>query len=165
MNEQIKKFDELYAKMSASTNVDDMKLFGKVMREAILFLSERVPEKAEELIDKLCAIKWKNYLTKREADEIVSKMAPQPGMTKTQINTMLDDMGMPREEMPYYNEHALYAEICKVFSDSGETLAKYAFGDNVIGATEMFELVYHLALDKLKDKDGVYNIRKYFGLW
>lgn len=43
-------------------------------------------------------------------------------------------------------------------SDSGETLAKYVDKDN------LFKAVHDLAVDKLTDHDGVFNIRSYFGL-
>ena len=168
MNEQMNKFDELFAKMSASKNVEDMKLFGMVMREMFKFISERMPDKAEEYLEQLCAIKWENYLTKKEAEEIVLGMEPKPKWTKEQVKSTLDAMGFPHEEMPYYNWCSLYTTISMISSDSGETINKYAFGINTTGTADedaMFELIYHLAIDKLKDKDKKFNIRKYFGLW
>lgn len=161
MNEQIKRFDELYAKMSQSTNVEDMKVFGKVMREAIKFIAENAPAKSEEMIEKLEAINYKNFLTKKEADEIIASMEPAPEWTIEQIKRALVATGAPTEEKPCYNECALVTTIAMIASDSKETLEKYA------GATDgskLLELCYHLALDKLKDKDGVFSIRRYFEL-
>ena len=163
MNDKMKKFDELYAKMSSSQDVEDMKLFGKVMRNAMQYLAERNPEKIEEFIEELEAVNWKNYLTKKEADDIVGSMMPAPKWTKEQVERGLKELDVPLEEMPYYNWYALYTTISMIASDSGETLQKYAFGANQVD-NGMLELVYHLALDKLKDKDEVFNIRKYFGI-
>ena len=41
-------------------------------------------------------------------------------------------------------------------SDSSETMKKYVDEDN------LFNMVYDLAVDKLTDKDKVFNIRDYF---
>lgn len=163
MNEQIKKFGELYSKMSTSGNVEDMKVFGNVMHKMFKYISERMPEKAEEYLEELCAVKWHNYLTKKEAGEIVGSMEPKAAWTMEQVKREVEAMGMPVEEMPYYNWCALYTTISMICSDSGETLKKYAFGE-VASDNKLFELCYHLAVDKLKDKDEVFNIRKYFGL-
>lgn len=163
MNEQIKKFEELYSKMSTSSNVEDMKVFGNVMHKMFKYISERMPEKAEEYLEELCAIKWHNYLTKKEAEEIVGSMEPKTVWMTEQVKREIEAMGMPIEEMPYYNWCALYTTISMIASDSRETIKKYALGgeeDN----KKLFNLCYHLALDKLKDKDGVFNIRTYFGL-
>ena len=46
-----------------------------------------------------------------------------------------------------------------IYSDSYETLSKVVSDKN-----QLFDLIYHLAIDKLKDKDKMFNIRKYFGL-
>lgn len=164
--EIIKKFDELYAIMSRSTDVADMKLFGKVMREAIVYITANNPKKAEELVNKLCAIKWDNYLTKEEAEKIVKEMKPSVAWSEEEVINTLTRKGYKTEEEPYYNAHALYATICMKCSDSGETIK-----DKILrkvsanfSEAEMLEICYWLALDSLKDKDGVFRIRKYFGL-
>ena len=162
MNEKMKKFDKLYAKMSASDNVEDMKLFGKVMRDMMKYLAERNPEKVEEYMEELEAICWRNYLTKKEAEEIVSNMSPSARWTKEQVKRGLEEMGVPTEEEGCYNWCALYTTISMITSDSGETLMKYAAVE--MDDKKLLELIYHLALDKLKDKDEVFNIRKYFEL-
>lgn len=161
MNEHIKKFDELYAKMAESSDVKDMHLFGKVMREAMQYVAGHSPAQAEEMIEKLCAIEYKNYLTRKEAEEIISKMEPAPKWNIEQLRRSLVAIGTSVNEKPCYNEYALYVTMSMIASDSKETLEKYA------GATEdgkFFELCYHLALDKLKDKDGMFDVREYFKL-
>lgn len=159
----IRKFDELYAIMSRSTDVADMKLFGKVMREAVDYLAANSPKKAEELVNKLCAIKWDNYLTQEEAEKIVKEMNPSVNWTETEVFGALANKGYKKEEEPYYNSHALYAAICMKCSDNGETLKEKVLS-KMDSRFDLFEICYWLALDSLKDKDGVFRIRKYFGL-
>lgn len=65
---------------------------------------------------------------------------------------------------PYYNEYALYVAMCQVYSDHGNTIAKMHGKDTIeeIEPNEVVKCMYSLAIDLLKDKDGVYDIRKYF---
>ena len=52
----------------------------------------------------------------------------------------------------------------QVVSDHGETVAKILGKDNLsdIDDDHLFVYAYSLAVDLLKDKDGVYDIREYF---
>ena len=118
--EIMSKFDELYGIMATSTNVKYMRTFGDTMRCMMQDMASKHPELAQEYIEKLCAIKWKNYLTKKEASEIVS-------------------------------DHG-----CTVAKILGKESVKDIDGDNLVNYG------YNLALDLLKDKDGVYDIREYF---
>ena len=164
MEEMMEKFDKLYQKMSVSNNVEDMQLFGRVMREAIRELATVRPERAEEMLDELCAINWKNYLTRREAEEIISKMVPEAKWSQDQIERMLKEEGAPMSEEPYYNEYALWVEMSKIYSDSGRTLKEYLERVGADADGLLFDIIYHLALDHLKDRDGAYDIRRYFKL-
>lgn len=160
----MEQFDKLYQKMATSDKVEDMKLFGTVMRKAMQALAEVRPEQAEELIESLCAIEWNNYLTRSEAEDIVSKMEPEAKWSFSQLERALTSDGQPMEEKPYYNKYALWVEVSKIHSDSGRTLADYMKRAGNSGEEEYLQLVYELALDNLKDRDGVYNIRRYFRL-
>ena len=52
------------------------------------------------------------------------------------------------------------------YSDSASTIADIVLKKslNEVDGSEMLRICYHLALDLLKDKDGVFDIRKYFNL-
>ncbi|WP_287385842.1 hypothetical protein [Lachnospira sp.] len=63
----------------------------------------------------------------------------------------------PLEKSPVYNKCALYVTMCMIDSDSSNTLKNIVKDDN-----EYFRLVYSLAVDKLTDRDGVFDIRHYF---
>lgn len=118
---------------------------------------ESHPQKAEELLDILEAVNWTNYLTEKEADQVVSKMMPQPRWTKQQWKANMEKIDEQLEIAPFYNKCALYVTMSMVDSDSSKTLKGLGLDE-----IEYFKIVYSLATDKLLDKDGVFNIRHYF---
>jgi hypothetical protein len=158
------KFDELYGMMASSTNVKYMHTFGDTMRCMMNDMASKHPELAQEYIEKLCAIKWKNYLTKKEALDIIGNMNPEATWDmQTWLNAMAN-LGLPTEEEPYYNDYALYVAMNQVISDHGCTVAKILGKESVkdIDSDNLVKYGYNLALDLLKDKDDVYDIREYF---
>lgn len=162
--EIMSKFDELYGMMASSANVKYMHVFGNTMRCMMKDMASKHPELAQEYLDKLCAIKWKNYLTKKEASEIVNGMNPPVTWDmQTWINAMTG-LRLATEEKPYYNDYALYVAMNQVVSDHGCTIAKILGKEDVkdIDTEHLVKYAHSLALDLLKDKDGVYNIREYF---
>lgn len=150
--------------MAQSQNPKNMKVFGNVMTEMMDVMIQKMPAEAEEMVDKLEAIKWKQYLTPKEAEAIVSKMDPSAPWKRDVWKNTMESFGLPLEEQPAYNRCALWVEMNKIYSDFGENLAE------LIGKTlsptdkDIISACYKLALKNLKDKDGVYNIRKYFGV-
>lgn len=70
------KFDGLYAYMAMSRDPKNMVLFGNVMRQMMAWIIENKPELAEKYIATLCSVKWRQYLTRDEAMDIVSNMVP-----------------------------------------------------------------------------------------
>jgi len=160
MNEEEMKqeFAALYDMMANSNNIAYMRIFGGVYKEIMGWLIKNKPDLAQEWILQLGAIRWSNYLTPKEADRIVVNMKPQAQWTRDQWKVEMSKHDLPLEYQPKYNQCALYVEMNKIMSDQGETIAKYIDKDNV------FKFVYEMAVNNLTDKDGVYNIRSYFGL-
>ena len=156
------KFSELYTMMSESSDVKKMKVFGSVLKEMMGWFIVNRPEQAEEFIETLCSIKWKNYLTKKEAQSIVDGMKPKSPWTFSAWDGMMSSMGEPKSEEPHYNEYALWVAMSMVYSDSRESIEKIA--DRALDERELFGFVHCLAIDKLEDEDGVFNIRKYFNV-
>ena len=76
------KFDELYGMMASSNNVKYMHVFGNTMRCMMKDMASKHPELAQDYLDKLCAIKWKNYLTKNEVSDIIKEMNPPATWSK-----------------------------------------------------------------------------------
>ena len=152
------KYWSLYEYMANSKNPENMKMFGRVMTTMMEDLIQSNPSKAEEYINKLEGVKWKNYLTPAEADKIVSQMEPKAPWSRDQWKAAMDQSGFPLEEWPCYNRCALYVTMNMSMSDSSATLSKFV--DN----NDLFKVVYALAVDKLKDKDEKFNVRVYFSV-
>lgn len=149
------KYLALYEYMTTSKKTENMKAFGRVMSAMMEDMIANSPSKAEEYISKLESIKWCNYLTPTEADKIVSAMNPAAPWSREQWKSVMISHQLELEEWPCYNRCALYVTMNMIMSDSGETLKKIVSGD-------LFDAVYRLAVDKLKDADGKFNVRRYF---
>lgn len=158
------KYSELYNMMAQSQNPKNMKVFGNVMTEMMDVMIQKMPTEAEEMIDKLEAIKWRQYLTPREAETIVSKMDPKAPWSREAWKNTMESFGLPLEEQPAYNRCALWVEMNKIYSDFGENIAELIGKTLVPTDKDIIAACYKMALKNLKDKDGVYNIRKYFGV-
>jgi len=154
----------LYDYMAQSRDPKNMKAFGCVMTEMMDYLVANKPDVAEEMIDKLEAIKWRQYLTPKEAEKIVAGMEPKAPWSRDVWQKTMTDFGLPFEEQPAYNRCALWVEMNKMYSDFGEEIA--ALREVPLSPTneEIISACYKMALKTLRDKDGIYNIRKYF-LW
>lgn len=159
------KYYGLYDYMAQSKDPKNMKAFGRVMNEMMEVMLQKMPDAAEEMIDKLEAIKWRQYLTPREAEKIVPNMNPKAPWSREVWNAAMDKLGLAKEEVPYYNRCALWVEMNKQYSDQGETVAELlGMPLTDIPAEKIVPAMYKMALNLLKDKDNVYNIREYFHL-
>jgi hypothetical protein len=160
------EFNALYNLMANSTNVAYMHVFGQVHKEMMEWMIANKPELAEEWLGKLESIKWCNYLTPKEAEKIVAGMNPKAPWSREVWKNAMTQLGLPMEEEPYYNTCALWVVMNQVYTDHAQTIA-----DNIlkkplaeIPANEIVPGIRALALDLLKDKDGRYCVRSYFGL-
>ena len=152
------EFHALYNMMANSNNVAFMHVFGQVHKEMFEWFLINKPDLAQEWLDKLESIRWKNYVTPKEADKIISAMNPKAPWTREQWKAAMENHGYDLEREPCYNRCALMVTMQMIMSDSSETLSKYVESD------KLFDAVYHLAVDKLTDKDSRFNIRTYFSL-
>lgn len=160
--EMKEKYYELYDYMSQSKNPDNMKVFGKVMNEMMEWMVANKPDIASDEIDKLESIKWRNYLTHKEAEKAVSEMEPKAIWPFDQWLQAMDKLGIVTEESPYYNKCALWATMSMIYSDSAATIAGI-MGKTLsdVTAEEMVKATHALAIDKLKDADKNFSIRRY----
>lgn len=158
------RFEDLYGMMSSSREVDNMRLFGAVMKKMMNDMIAAHPAEAEEYIETLEAIKWNNYLTHKEAEKIIANMNPKAPWTWQEWVQAMSSFGLHGEEEPYYNSYALWVTMNMVYSDDAETLAEKVWNKSVkeIPTETWVKTICALALDKLKDKDKVFNIRRYF---
>jgi hypothetical protein len=144
--------------MAQSKDPENMKKFGEVMCKMMDWMIQNKPDAAAEWINELESIKWDNYLTPKEAEAIVSAMNPQRPWSRDQWKMLMEQHGYALEEEPYYNRCALYVTMCMIHSDSAETLKRFSSGNDLL------EVIHALAIDKLKDRDGNFSVRRYFGL-
>ena len=159
-----KEFYELYDMMASSHDVNNMRTFGNVHKEMMEWMIANKPELAQEWLDKLSSIKWCNYLTPKEAEKIVSEMVPKAPWSREVWKSAMESFGLPLEEAPFYNRCALWTEMNKIYSDFGDEIAALLGKPLSLSDKDIISTCYKMALKNLKDKDGVYNIRKYF-LW
>ena len=159
--EMKKKYTMLYDMMAVSGNPDNMRLFGNVMNDMMDWMIQNKPDYAQEVIERLCAIRWNNYLTHKEAEKIVSEMIPSAAWSYEVWRKAMDSLQLDVEDEPYYNSYALWAAMNIVYSDHAKTLSKLMG----VAISEINpEIFYHLAIDMLTDDDGKFDIRRYFGL-
>lgn len=158
------RYDSLYDYMANSKDPKNMKAFGCVMTQMMDVMIQKMPAEAEEMINQLEGIKWKQYLTPVEAQRIVDGMDPKGPWSRDVWKQAMTSFGLPLEDAPYYNSCALWVEMNKVYSDAGDVIAELLGKPLTPNDKDIIAACYKMALKNLKDKDGVYNIRKYF-LW
>lgn len=151
------KFDELYSTILSSKDDRKMKILGCMTKKIMYQTIESQPQRAEAYLEILEAVNWNNYLTEKEAETIIGKMIPSPKWSKQVWKEMMEKLDEPLEVRPFYNRCALYVTMSMIDSDSGKTLKTIESDEN-----KYFSLIHSLAMDKLLDKDGVFNIRHYF---
>lgn len=162
--EMMAQFYALYNKMATSNNVAYMTIFGNVHKEMFAWMAANKPDVAEEMLMKLEAINWNQYLTPKEAEAIVSKMDPKAPWSREAWKSAMESFGLPLEEQPCYNRCALWVEMSKMYSDFGEPIAELLGKPLSPTDKDIIAACYKMALKTLKDKDGVYDIRKYFNV-
>ena len=151
-----KEFYALYDRMASSKNVSYMRTFGNVHKEMMEWMIANRPNDAMEWIEKLESIRWKNYLTPREAEEIVAVMIPKAPWSREQWKAAMAQHGYDMEHEPCYNQCALWVVMNMLMSDSSATFEKF------VDSGDLFQFVHALAVDKLTDKDGIFDVRHYF---
>ena len=158
------RYTALYDYMANSRDPKNMKTFGCVMTEMMDFLIVNKPDVAEEMIDKLESIKWHQYLTPKEAEHIIANMDPKAPWSRDAWKSAMESFGLPIEDAPYFNRCALWVEMNKIYSDFGDEIAALLGKPLTPTDQDIIAACYKMALKNLRDKDGIYNIRKYF-LW
>ena len=158
------RYTALYDYMAASRDPKNMKAFGTVMTQMMDYLIQTKPDVAEDMIDKLESIKWHQYLTPKEAESVTAKMDPKAPWSRDQWKAAMESFGLPIEEPPYYNRCALFTEMSKMYSDFGEEIAALLGKPLAPTDKDIIAACYKMALKTLKDKDGIYDIRRYFGV-
>lgn len=157
------KFERLYAYMAMSNEPKHMMLFGHVMKEMMAWMIENKPEMAEKYINTLCSIKWRQYLTRDEAMEAVNNMVPAGAWDYDTWHRAMMDLGLECEREGVFNSYALWTVMNAIHSDDGKDIASL-MGMAVVdkGNADYIRAIHKLAMNKLLDEDGAYNVRRYF---
>jgi len=166
--ELYQQFFNRYKGIIQGRTEEDMIRLGTMTQRVMQWLCVYEPDIATQaiaILDGKDSQQCHNYLSGHEASEIVRQMEPQPQWSLRQVLDMLGNAGYATDEPPYFNNYALATTMCMILSDSGQTLQRI-IGSPSHPATneELLASVYQLAVDKLKDEDGKFNIRKYFDL-
>lgn len=159
------EFLELYNYIINSKDEGKMHVLGQITKSMMNRFIDSYPQWAREYLDALQSVKWHNYLTQKEAEQIVSNMIPKPAWNHTMWEGMMTNAGFVWNDEPYYNSEALYVTMSMIYSDSSETLMSLmGLTDQNNSRDVLFKAIYKLALDKLTDKDRMFNVREYFKL-
>ena len=127
------------------------------------------PELAECWLSHLEEIEVHNYLSKKECDNIGKRIVNQDGTKGFHWNydtfkAVVGKLGGKMECLPYYNCYALYVVANTIYSDMAisisEDMGYKAL--NEVPVDKMALSCYRKAVEKLKDPDRPYFVRKYF---
>lgn len=165
----IERYDELYGVMKSSRDVEKMKIFGEAEKEMFRQMAASNPTMAEMWLGKIEAVCWDNYLTEKEARNIGRHIVNQDGTKEFHwpydvFTKAVSQLGGITEEKPYYNSYALWVTANMIYSDHARSVAEdMGYKSPMEVPNERMALsMYKKAVEKLKDPDKGFHIRKYF---
>ena len=155
--------------MKSSRDVEKMKIFGEAEKEMFRQMAASNPSMAEMWLTKLEAVCWDNYLTEKEARNIGRHIVNQDGTKEFHwpydvFTKAVSQLGGITEEKPYYNSYALWVTANMIYSDHARSVAEdMGYKSPMEVPNERMALsMYKKAVEKLKDPDKGFHIRKYF---
>lgn len=167
--EMIDRYASLYDKMKESKDVKNMKIFGEAEKYIFKTLAATSPEMAANWLSHLESVDWDNYLSEKEAMNIGKRITSQDGTkgfhwTYDIFCKAIATLGGRLEEKPHYNSFALFVAANMVYSDHAKSISEdmgYKTAAEIPNERIMLSC-YKKALEKLKDADAGFHIRKYF---
>lgn len=167
--EMIERYHILRDEALYSRDEKKMKILGDAESWAFKEMAASAPEKAESWLSHLEAIRWNNFLSEKEAMNIGKRMKNADGTTGYHWNhdvftKAVQALGGTVEEYPCYNSYALCVVANMVYSDHALSIAEDMGFKTVaeVPNERMALSCYKKAVEKLKDKDGNFHVRKYF---
>lgn len=163
MEDIIKRYDELYEDMATAKDPNKMMAFGDAEKWVFHEIAKAHPELAEKWLTKLEAGKWMNYLSKGEAEHIVSKLISQNGVRGPHwdyetFKGVVESLGDKMTEEPYFNCWSLWAVANMLYSDHHKSISEFVPKDDEP------KIFYKMAVEQLKDIDRPRFVRAYFGV-
>lgn len=166
-NELLNKFCSLLTESKSSGDAEDYEVSLSMFKKAVCLLADTNLRSAKELVE--CYegnLKYYNFLTETEAEDVVEKFVNQDGSKGPKwrdpedVFHKVEELGGKTECVPHYNKWALYVTMNKFASDQHSVIIKWVGDDR----QKYFEACYELALTQLKDKDRLCWIRPYYCL-
>ena len=161
------KFDYLLDKTISKQDKEEMEISRAMFKKAVCIIASYDLNKAEEFVECFEGnIKYNNYLSKTEAEKVLSEFINEDGTTGAKIRDyneffqIVEELNGNVEHEPYYNKWALYVTANKFASDQHSVIVKWIGTDRV----KYIEACHDLAVAQLKDKDKANWVRWYFGV-
>ena len=146
-----------------------MEMLGSIFLSMMDQIESSNPRLYKEMVEKMDAIEWNNYLTEYEAARIASAFVNQDGSRGTHwpydiFKSAVESLGGKVADMPYYNCYALWVVANMLYSDHAQSVAEdLGYRTPAEVPNEKMALsMYKKAVEKLKDLDRPYFVRQYF---
>lgn len=167
----MKRHEELYHNILYSKDDVKMELLGSVF----LYMMDQIemlhPRLYKEIVEKMEATEWNNYLTEAEAMKIASTLVNQDHSHGAHwqygvFKSIIESLGGMISNPPYYNDWSLWVTANMIYSDHAQSIAEDMGYKNLseIPNEKMALSSYKKALEKLKDPDRSMFIRPYYKL-
>lgn len=167
--QMLERYDELYAKMANAKDVRHMRTFGDASSWVFKEMVKAHPEVAESWLSHLEAICWNNHLSEKEAMNISKRTVNQDGSKGFHwpmeiFGKTVESLGGKLEDKPYYDAPALWTMANIIYSDHAGSIAEdMGFKTPAeVPAEKMALSCYKKAVERLKDPDNPFLVRKYF---
>lgn len=163
--EVLSKFHSLHNEIIMENDSEDIVISLHTFKKTFVALADVNPRLAKEMLE--CyegTLKYNNFLTETEAEEIVTCFLNQDGSKGPKwrdaenLFAKVEEFDGKIECEPAYNKWALYTAMNKAASDKNSVILKYIGDDR----DKYITACYDLALTDLKDKDRPNWIREYF---
>lgn len=165
----MKRHEELYKGIIHSKNDAKMEMLGCIFLSMIEQVEATNPRLYKEMVERMEATEWNNYLTEVEATKIASALVNQDGSKGAHwpyeaFKNTVESLGGKLSESPYYNCYALWVTANMLYSDHAQSVAEdMGYKTPAEMPNEKVALsMYKKAVEKLKDMDRPYFIRTYF---
>lgn len=165
----MKRHEELYNNIIASKSDAKMEMLGCIFLSMMEQMETMNPRLYKEMLEKMEATEWNNYLTEAEAAKIAAGLVNQDNSRGAHwpyevFKSAVESLGGKSSDKPYYNCYALWITANMLYSDHAQSVAEdMGFKSPSEVPNEKIALsMYKKAVEKLKDPDRPLFIRQYF---
>ena len=167
--QMMQEYDMYKSKIIKSKDIKHMEMLSDVCEYMFEQAAVKMPDVAESALAHLASTEWNNYLSEHEAKNVGMRIINQDGTkgfhwTHDVFTKAVEGLGGVVEEKPYYNSYALCVVANVIYSDHALSIAMDMGYKTVaeVPNEKMALSCYRKAIEKLKDIDGGFHVRKYF---